>query len=247
MRHHLTPVRTAIISSVQSLSHAWLFATPWITVRQASLSITNSWNPPKPMSIESVIPCNHLILCWPLLLLPSIFPNIRVFSVSQLSASDGQSIGISASTFSSVQSLSCIWLFASPWIAARHASLSITNSWSSLKLTSTESVMPFKHLILCHLFLLPPIPSSFRVFSNESVLRMRWPAYWSFRFSNIPSKEHPGLISFRMDWMDLLKSKGLSRVFSNTTVQKHQFLAISFLYSPTLTSIHDYCKNHSID
>ena len=114
--------------------------------------------------------------------------------------------------------------------------------------TSVESVMPFNHLILCHpLFLLPPISPSFRVFSNESTLRMRWSKYWSFSFSIILSKEHPGLISFRMDWMDLLKEKGLSRVFSNTTVQKHQFLAISFLYSPTLISIHDYWKNHSID
>ena len=104
------------------------------------------------------------------------------------------------------------------------ASLSITNSRSSLKLTPVESVMPSSHLIFCHpLLLLPPIPPSIRVFSNESTLRMRWPKYWSFSFSIIPSKEIPGLISFRMDWLDLLQSKGLSRIFSNTTVQKHQF------------------------
>ena len=101
--------------------------------------------------------------------------------------------------------LSCVLLFATPWIAARQASLSITNSWSSPKLTSIESVMPSSHLILrCPLLLLPPIPPSIRVFSNESTLRMRWPKYWSFSFSIIPSKEHPGLISFRMDWLDLL-------------------------------------------
>jgi len=107
--------------------------------------------------------------------------------------------------FSSVQSLSHAWLFATPWISARQASLSITNSRSWLRLTSIESVMPSSHLILCRpLLLLPPIPPSFRVFSNESTLRMRWPKYWSFRFSIIPSKEIPGLISFRMDWLDLL-------------------------------------------
>ena len=100
---------------------------------------------------------------------------------------------------SSVQSLSRVQLFADPWIAARQASLSITNSWSSLKLTSIESVMPSSHLILCcPLLLLPPIPPSIRVFSNESTLRMRWPKYWSFSFSIIPSKGHPGLISFRV-------------------------------------------------
>ena len=122
------------------------------------------------------------------------------------------------------QSLSRVRLFATPCIAARQASLSITNSWSSLRLMSFGSVMPSSHLILCRpLLLLPPIPPSIRVFSNESTLRMRWPKYGSFSFSISPSKEIPGLISFRMDWLDLLQSKGLSRVFSNTTVQKHQF------------------------
>ena len=102
--------------------------------------------------------------------------------------------------FSSVQSLSCVQLFATPWIAARQASLSITNSRSSLRLTSIESVMPSSHLNLCRpLLLLPPIPSSIRVFSNESTLHMRWPKSWSFSFSVIPSKEIPGLISFRLD------------------------------------------------
>ena len=111
--------------------------------------------------------------------------------------------------FSSVQSLSHVRLFATPWIAARQGSLSITNSWSSLRLTSIESVMSSSHLILCRpLLLLPPIPPSIRVFSNESTLHMRWPKYWSLSFSIIPSKEIPGLISFRVDWLDLLAVQG---------------------------------------
>ena len=105
--------------------------------------------------------------------------------------------------FSSVQSLSRARLFVTPWIAARQASLSITNSRSSLRLTPIESVMPSSHLILCHpLLFLPPIPPSIRDFSNESTLHMRWPKYCSFSFSIIPSKEIPGLISLRMDWLD---------------------------------------------
>ena len=111
--------------------------------------------------------------------------------------------GISNYHFSSVQSLSLVWLFATPWIAAHQASLSITNSWSSLRLTSIESVMPSSHLILCcPLFSCPQSLPASRVFSNEATLRMRWLKYWSFSFSTIPSKEHPGLISFRMDWLD---------------------------------------------
>ena len=111
--------------------------------------------------------------------------------------------------FSSVQSFSRIRLFATPWIAARQASLSVTNSRSSLRLSSIESVMPSSHLILSRpLLLLPLIPPSIRVFSNESTLRMRWPKYWSFSFSIIPSKEHPRLISLRMDWLDLLAVQG---------------------------------------
>ena len=110
--------------------------------------------------------------------------------------------------FSWVQSLSRVRLFATPWIAVHQASLSITNSRSSLRLTSIESVMPSSHLILGLPLLLPPIPPSIRVFSNESALRMRWPKYWSFSFSIIPSKEIPGLISFRMDWLDLLAVQG---------------------------------------
>ena len=109
----------------------------------------------------------------------------------------------------SVQSLSRVWLFATSWITARQASPSITAFQISLKLTSIESVMPSSHLILCHPFLLlPPIPPSIRVFSNESTLLMRWPKDWSFSFSIIPSKEHPGLIAVRIDWLDLLAVQG---------------------------------------
>ena len=111
--------------------------------------------------------------------------------------------------FSSIQSLSGVWLFVTPWTAARQASLSITNSWSLLKLMSIESVMPSNHLILCHpLLLLPSVFPSIRVFSNESVLCIRWPDYWSFSFSCSPSNEYSGLISFRMDWLDLLAVQG---------------------------------------
>ena len=112
-------------------------------------------------------------------------------------------------SFSSVQLLSRVQLFATPWIPARQASLSITNLWSSVKLMSIKLVMPSSHLILCHpLLFLPPIPPSIRVFSNESTLRMRWPKYWSFSFSISSSNEHPELISFRMDWLDLLAVQG---------------------------------------
>ena len=112
-------------------------------------------------------------------------------------------------TISSVQLLSRVQLFVIPWTAAHQTSLSITNSWSSLRLASIESVMPSSHLILgCPLLLLPPIPPSIQVFSNESTLCMRWTKYWSFSFSISPSKEIPGLISFRMDWLDLLVVNG---------------------------------------
>ena len=111
--------------------------------------------------------------------------------------------------FSSVQSLSCVRLFGTPWIAVHQASLSITISWSSFKLTSIESMMPSTHLILCRpLLFLPPIPPSLRVFYNESTLHMRWPKYWSFNFSMSPSSEYSGLISFSIDWLDLLAVQG---------------------------------------
>ena len=109
----------------------------------------------------------------------------------------------------SVQSLSCVRLFATPWTTAHQASLSITNSWKLPKLMSIELAMSSNHLILCHpLLLLPPIPPSIRVFSNASALLIRWPKYWTFSFNIIPSNEQPGLISFRMDWLDLLTVQG---------------------------------------
>ena len=140
--------------------------------------------------------------------------------------------------FSSVQMLSPVQLFVTPWTAACQASLSITNSRSLLKLMSIKSVMPSNHLILSHpLLLLPSIFPSIRVFSNESVLPIRWPKYWSFSFSISPSNEYSGLISFRIDWLDLLAVQGLSRVFSNTTVQKHQFFGTQ-LSSQSNSDIH---------
>ena len=130
-----------------------------------------------------------------------------------------------------------VQLFETPWTAACQASLSITNSQSLNKLVSIEPVMPSKHLILCHpLFLPPSIFSSIRVFSKESILRIR---YWSFSFSISPSNEYLGLTSFKIGWLSL-QSKGLSRVYSNTTVQSISSLVLSFLYSPPLTATHDY-------
>ena len=138
--------------------------------------------------------------------------------------------------FSSVQLLSRVWLFATPWIAARQASLSVTNSRSSLKLISIESVMPSSHLILClPLILLPPIPPSIRVFSNESTLCMRWPKYWSFSFSISPSKEHPGLISFRMDWLDLLAVQGTLKSLRQHHSSKASILQRSAFFTVKLS------------
>ena len=124
----------------------------------------------------------------------------------------------------SVQLLSRVWLFATPWTTAHQAFLSVTNSWSLLKLMSIQLVMPSNHLILCHpLLLLPSIFPSIKVFSKESVLLIRWPKDWCFSFNISPSNEYSGLISFRMDWLDLLAVQGTFKSFSNTTVQKHQF------------------------
>ena len=138
--------------------------------------------------------------------------------------------------FSSVQSLSCVRLFATPWIVAHQASLSITNSQSLLKLTSIESVMPFSHLILCRpLLLLPPIPPSIRVFSNESTLHIRWPKYWSFSFSIISSKVNPGLISFRMDWLDLLAVQGTPK-----SILQHHSSKASILRSSAFFTVNSH-------
>ena len=144
-----------------------------------------------------------------------------------------------------IQLLSHVLLFVTSWTAAHQVSLSITISKSLFKLLSIESVMPSNHLIpCCPLFLLPSIFPSIRVFSSDSVLHIRWPKYWSFRFSISPSNEYSGLISFRMDWFDLLAVQ----VTSPTPQLKNiKFFVLSFLYSPTLTSIHDSWKNQSFD
>ena len=151
-------------------------------------------------------------------------------------------------SYSSVQSLSRVQLFATPRTEARQASLSITNSQSLLKLMSIESVMPSNHLILCHPLLLPPsIFPRIRVFSNESALRIRWPKYWSFSFSISPSNEYSRLMSFRMDWLDLLAVQGTLK----SLIQHHSSIASVLQHSASfivqLTSIHDYWKNHSFD
>ena len=144
--------------------------------------------------------------------------------------------------FSSVQSLSRVQFFATPWTTACQASLSITISRSSLKLTSIESVMPSSHLILCYpLFLLPPIPPSISLFSSESTLHMRWPKYWGFSFSIIPSKEHPGLISFRTDWLGLLAVQGalkslLQHHSSKASILRHSAFFTVQLSHPYMTT-----------
>ena len=164
--------------------------------------------PPGDLPNPGIKPVSHVYLHWQASSLP-LAPSGKPLAEVQ---------------FSSVQSLSHVWLFVTPWIAARQASLSITNSRSSTRLTSIESVMPSSHLILCcPLLLLPPIPPSIRVFSNESILHMRWPKYWSSASASFLPKKSQGWSPLeRTDWISL-QSKGLSRVFSNTTVQKHQF------------------------
>ena len=151
--------------------------------------------------------------------------------------------------FSSVQLLCCVRLFATSWTAAHQASLSITNSQNLLRLMSIESVMPSNHLILCHPLLLPPsIFPRIRVFSNESALHIRWLKQWSFSFSISPYNEYSGLISFRMDWLDLFAvQRTLKSLLQIPQFKSINSLALSFLYSTTLTSIHDYRKNHSFD
>ena len=157
----------------------------------------------------------------------------------------GAGHAFSSVQFSSVQSLSLVQLFVTPQTAACQASLSITNSQSLTKLMSIESVMPSNHLILCHPLLLPPsIFPNIRVFSKESALHIRWPKYWSFSFNISPSNEHSGLISFRMDWLDLLAAQESSPTPQFKSISSP---VLSFPYGPTLTSIHDYWKNHSFD
>ena len=151
-------------------------------------------------------------------------------------------------TFNSVQLLSCVQLFATPW-TAHQASLSITNSWSLLKLKSIESVMPSSHLLLCRpLLLLPSVFPSIRVFSNELVLNIKWPEYWSFSFSIRPLNEQSGLISFRMDWVDLLVVQGTHKsLFQHHSSKASLFPRSAFFIVLTLISIHDHWKKHSCE
>ena len=151
---------------------------------------------------------------------------------------------------SSVQSVSRVRLFTTPWTTACQASLSITNSQSLLKLMPLESVMPYNHLILCHsLLLLPSIFPSIRIFSNKSALSIRWPKYWSFSFNISSSNEYSGLISSRIDYLDLLSVQGSLKSLLQHHSSKASILWVSafFIYSPTLTSIHDHWKNHNLD
>ena len=154
----------------------------------------------------------------------------------------------SFSDFLPVQLLSRVWLFATPWTAATSGFPVITNSRSSLKLMSIESVMPSSHLILCHpLLLLPSIFPSIRVFSNESVLCIKWPKYWSFSFNISPSNEHSGLISFRMDWLDLLAVQGTLKSLLQHHSSKASTLQCSAFFIVQLSHPYDYWKNHSLD
>ena len=142
-------------------------------------------------------------------------------------------------TYSSVQLLCRVRLFATPWTAARQTSLSITTSWSLLKFMSIDSVMPSNHLILCHPLLLPSAFPSIRVFSDESVLRIRWPKYWSFSFNISPSSEYSGLISFRMDWLDLLAVQGTLKSqhhSSKASILRHSAFFIVQLSHPYMTT-----------
>ena len=153
---------------------------------------------------------------------------------------------ISFFQFVVVQSLSRVWLFVTPRTAACQPSLSFTISQSLLQTHVHwvgDAIQP--SILCCPLLLLPSIVPSIRVFFREVAPHIRWPKYWSFSFSISPSNEYSGLISFRIDWIDLLQSKGLSRVFSNTKFQRHQPSVLSLFYGPALTSIHDYWKNHS--
>ena len=150
--------------------------------------------------------------------------------------------------FSSVQLLSHVWIFAAPWTTANQASLSITNSWSPPKTMSIESVMPANHLILCRPLHLPSIFLSIRVFSNKLALHIRWPKDWSFSFNISPSNEHPGLISFRMDWLDLLAVQGTLKSLFQHHSWKSSILQCSAFFKVQLS--HPYMttgKNHSLD
>ena len=240
--------------------HHWLDGresewTPGVGDRQGGLACCNSWGRKESDTTERLNWTDNVIrinfLTWGM----SIVNQLKTKSEETLiKSAQRRKLGwiFLKIGFIWVQLLSCVRLFATPWIAACQASLSITNSRSLLKLMSIKLVMPSSHLFLCRpLLLLPLIPPSIRVFSNESALHMRWPKYWSFSFSISLSNEHLRLISFRMDW-DGLGGSPCNPRDSQESSPTPQFKsinssALSFLHSPTLTSIYDYWKNHSLD
>ena len=186
----------------------------------------------------------HLVpfLCYEIVILNiSFVPGSRESSFANNCVSDGLWL-MCIYSWIVTKSLSRVQLFAAPWTAACQASLSFTSSKSLLKFMSIESVMPSNHLILHQSLLLPSVFPSISVFSNESALCIRWLKYWSFSISMSPSHEYSGLFPLQLTGLISLLSKGLSRAFSNTTVQSINYLALSHLYGPTLTSIHDYGK-----
>ena len=184
---------------------------------------------------------------------PSVKETLRELLTSYMPAHTCGSVSLisSSSSISSVQSHSRVWLFATPWIAARQASLSIINSQSSLKLMSIKSMMPSSHLVVCRpLLLLPLIPPSITVFSNESTVYMRWPNTGVSSFGISPSSEHPGLISFRMDWLDLLAVQGTLKSLLQHHSSKASILQRSAFFTVQLSQEvgpHDHRKNHSLD
>ena len=167
-----------------------------------------------------------------------VIPPTLLFVMNIMAVLDVQSIVESSVQFSSVPLISCVLFFVTPWTAADQASLSITNSWSLLRLMSIESVMPSNHLILCCLFLLPSIFPSIWVFSNESALRIRWPKYWNFSCNISPSNEHSGLISFRMDWLDLLAVQGTLKSLLQHHSSKASILRCSTFFIVQLSHPH---------
>ena len=281
----LSNLNEVYLLCAKSLSHVWLFATPWAGMHQAPLSRGFSrwecWSgspcpSPGDLPDPGIEPC----LVSPLHLQVDSLPlqhhlgnpkwdfggfkywntemqmshAKRMKTVPQLLLlSTTMSISSAQFSCSIVSRLfvtnSRVQLFVTPWTAPHQASLSITNSQSPPKPISTESVMPSNHLILCHsLLLAPSIFPSIRVFSKESALCIRWPKYWTFSFRISPSNEHPGLISFRMDWLDLLAVHGtLNSLLQHHSSEASILQCSAFFIVPTLTSIHDYWKNHSLD
>ena len=226
-----TNLKKPCILSIQSLSCVRLFVTPWTVACQASLSVTNSWSLLKLMSIESVIPPNHLILCHLLLLLPSVFSSIRVFSIESFS-----SVAQSCPTLCDPMNRS------TPGHPVHHQHPESTQTHVRCV---GDAIQPSHPLSSC--LLLPSVFPSIRVFSNESALRIRWPKYWSFSFSISPSSEQPGLISFRIDWFDLLAvQETLKRLLQHHS-SKASILWRSAFFMVQLILIHDSWKHHSFD